>query len=100
MKNNFLKLILVFSAGYIFLENKFMLKIRHEFSGKNKQNDIKIAHISDLHKRRFGDNNSRICRILRREDPDLIFITGDLVSRTENDFSGIKMRGVGWVKSV
>ena len=91
MKNNFLKLILVFSAGYIFLENKFMLKIRHEFSGKNKQNDIKIAHISDLHKRRFGDNNSRICRILRREDPDLIFITGDLVSRTENDFSGIKI---------
>ena len=91
MKNNFLKLFIVLSAGYVFLENKFMLKIRHEFSRKNKNNDIKIAHISDLHKSRFGENNSRICRILRWENPDLIFITGDLVSRTENDFSGIKI---------
>ena len=91
MKNNFLKLFLVLSAVYIFLENKFILKIRREFSGKNNKNDIKIAHISDLHKNRFGDNNSRICRVLRREKPDIIFITGDLVSRTEDDFSGIKI---------
>ncbi|MDE6425528.1 MAG: metallophosphoesterase, partial [Ruminococcus sp.] len=91
MKNNFLKLFLVLSAGYIFVENRFMLKTRHEFSGKNKKNDIKIAHISDVHKSRFGENNSRICRILGREKPDIIFITGDLVSRTENNFSGIKI---------
>lgn len=91
MKSKFLKLFLVSSAGYIFLENKFILKIRREFSGKNKENDIKTAHISDLHKSRFGVNNSRICRVLRREKPDIIFITGDLVSRTENDFSGIKI---------
>lgn len=88
MKNKFLKLSVAVSAGYIFLENKFMLRIRHEFSGKN---GVKIAHISDLHKSRFGKNNSRICRILRRENPDVIFITGDLVSRTENNFSLIKI---------
>lgn len=88
MKNKFLKLSVAVVAGYVFLENKFMLKIRHEFSGKN---GVKIAHISDLHKSRFGKNNSRICRILRRENPDVIFITGDIVSRTENNFSRIKI---------
>lgn len=80
--------LLIFSAGYIILENKFMLKTRREYL---KKSGVKIAHISDLHKRRFGENNSRICRILGREKPDIIFITGDIVSRTETDFSGIKI---------
>ena len=88
MKNNFLNSVLFIFAGYVFYENKFMLKIRHEFFRKN---DIKIAHISDLHKRRFGDNNSRICNLIKHENPDIIFITGDIVSRTETDFSGIKI---------
>lgn len=83
-KNKFLFLF----AGYVFYENKLMLKIRRESCGKN---DIRIAHISDLHKRRFGNNNSRICKAIRRENPDIIFITGDIVSRTETDFSGIKI---------
>lgn len=80
--------LLILSAGYVILENKFMLKTRREYF---KKNGVKIAHISDLHKRRFGENNSRICRILRRENPDIIFITGDIVSRTETGFSGIKI---------
>ncbi|MDE6036124.1 MAG: metallophosphoesterase [Ruminococcus sp.] len=91
MSNKFLKSLVIFSAGYIFLENRFMLDTRREFIGKTNENSIKIAHISDLHKNRFGDNNSRICRILRRENPDIIFITGDLVSRDETDFSGMKI---------
>lgn len=70
-------------AGYLIAENKFMLHTRHEYFG----GDIKIAHISDVHKRRFGKDNFRICRLIHRENPDIILITGDLVSRTETDFS-------------
>lgn len=70
-------------AGYIFAENKIILAKRHEYIG----NDIKIAHISDVHKRRFGKDNFRICRLVSRENPDIIFITGDIVSRREKDFS-------------
>ena len=81
-KNIFSALFLI----YAFIENKFMLCTRHEYFG----NDIKIAHISDIHKRKFGKNNSRICNIIRRESPDIIFITGDVVSRTETDFSAVE----------
>ncbi|MDE6833973.1 MAG: metallophosphoesterase [Ruminococcus sp.] len=91
MKNKFLKSLVILSAGYAFIENRFILKIRHENSGKNGQNDIKIAHISDLHRRRFGENNSRICRIMEQEKPDIILITGDIISRTEENISGIKI---------
>ncbi len=77
------KILSVLFAGYVLAENKLILRTRREYFG----NGIKIAHISDVHKRRFGKNNSRICRLIRRENPDIIFITGDLVSRTERDFS-------------
>lgn len=79
-------LLLFLSAGYLIAENKFMLHTRHEYFG----DDIKIAHISDVHKRRFGKDNCRICRLVCHENPDIILITGDLVSRTETDFSVIE----------
>lgn len=68
---------------YALYENLIMLSVRREKLGEG----VKIAHISDLHKRSFGDGNSRICDKIRSEKPDLIFISGDFVSRDETDFS-------------
>ena len=59
------------------------LTVRHEDLGGN----ITAAHISDLHKRRFGRDNKKLIEKIKRESPDIIFISGDFVSRTETDFS-------------
>lgn len=80
-------ILLVFIiAVYGVIENTLVLTVRHEDLGGN----ITAAHISDLHKRRFGEDNSRILRAVRRESPDVIFITGDLVSRTEMNFESVE----------
>lgn len=68
---------------HIVAENTIFLNIRREKLGKG----AKILHISDLHERNFGKNNSRLIRAAEKEKPDLIFITGDLVSRSETDFT-------------
>ncbi len=68
---------------YVLLENRYILTVRHEKMGDG----IRIAHISDLHKRRFGRDNVRLCQAVKRENPDIIFITGDLISRTEKNFT-------------
>lgn len=73
-------------AVYAFIENKLLLRVRREELGGN----IKAVHLSDLHKRRFGRENSRLCKAVERESPDIIIFSGDLVSRTETDFSAIK----------
>ena len=45
----------------------------------------RIAHISDLHDACFGENNSVIFDILKKERPDVIFMTGDMIdSRRTN----------------
>lgn len=57
-------------------------KIPPQFSG------FKIAHVSDLHNARFGKDNRRLIEALRREKPDIIAITGDLVDSQSTDIDG------------
>lgn len=45
----------------------------------------KIAQISDLHNAEFGENNSKIIKILQEEKPNIIVITGDLVDSNRTD---------------
>lgn len=74
--------VLIVGALYALIENKFILRVRHEKLGKG----VKAAHISDLHKRKFGHDNSRLCSVIKRESPDIILITGDFVSRNTQSF--------------
>ena len=45
----------------------------------------RIAHISDLHNTQIGDNNEKLLETIRKAEPDIIAITGDLIdSRNTN----------------
>ena len=82
----FLILLILLTIEFI-IENKLILILRR----KNFGGELKIMHISDIHKSKKGRNNCRISDIAEREKPDLIFITGDLVSRTETDFTSAEI---------
>ncbi len=47
---------------------------------------FRIAQVSDLHNAEFGDHNSRLLALLAETDPDVIFLTGDLVDSYHPDF--------------
>ena len=64
------------------VENTAVLKVRHEDLGGK----LKVAQISDLHKRHFGRKNSWLIETTAKEDPDLILLTGDIISRYETHF--------------
>ena len=40
---------------------------------------VKILQISDLHDGTFGDNQDKLVKKVKKTEPDLIFITGDLI---------------------
>ena len=74
-------------CGWAALENTALLTVRHAvlpLAGFPR-----TAVIADLHKRRFGADNSQLAAKIAAEKPELIVIAGDLVSRTERDFSSI-----------
>src|SRR4030042_6062273 len=59
------------------------IEVRH-FEIKNSNlgealNGLKVAHLSDLHIRRLGEKEEKILEIIKKERPDLIFITGDFI---------------------
>ena len=83
---NFILVVIAAFAVYAFIENKIMLRVRREELGGK----IKAVHLSDLHKRRFGKDNSRLCKAVKQESPDVIIFSGDIVSRTETDFLAVK----------
>ncbi len=61
---------------------------RHHISAPLKS-PIKIAHLSDLHSSGMGKREQKLLAILNHEQPDLILITGDLIS-TAGDYEGCR----------
>ncbi|MBR6106872.1 MAG: metallophosphoesterase [Oscillospiraceae bacterium] len=62
----------------------------------------RLVQISDLHKRRFGAHQRRLLEKTAALRPELIVITGDLISRTARDFTetGRLLRGLSGIAPV
>lgn len=76
-------IILLVIAAWGVYENTVLLTVRREDLGGS----LKIAHISDTHRRSFGKDNSELIAKTAAESPDLILLTGDMISRDETDLS-------------
>lgn len=50
-------------------------------------NEFKILQLSDLHSKKFGKENERLIKIINKENPDIIVMTGDMINSTEKEFS-------------
>ena len=76
--------ILFFCGIYIYWGNNTLAvheetisvpALPEEFDG------LRIAHLSDLHGKEFGKGNIRLLTAVSNAQPDLIFITGDLIDQ-------------------
>jgi len=75
-------LLLLFAAKAYYDTNS--IEIRH-YAIKNSSlgrllSGLKVAHLSDLHLKKIDVRENRILEILKEEKPDLILVSGDLVS--------------------
>jgi predicted MPP superfamily phosphohydrolase len=56
-------------------------KSQHQLQVKNLKRRIKILHLTDVHIRSPCEWLDQLCDVLKRESPDLIAITGDVVTK-------------------
>jgi len=53
----------------------------------NQISSLRIIQLTDLHNSEFGNNNIDLVNSIKNENPDLIFITGDLINSNNQDTS-------------
>ena len=46
---------------------------------------MRIVHLSDLHNAQFGDHNRTLVEAVKRQRPDLIVMSGDMLNRDEEN---------------
>ncbi len=82
-------LALILSAAVyvygLYTQTHYRISFYRETSEKVSRN-IRIAAISDIHNREYGENNESLISDLRALKPDLILFLGDTVTRDEDDY--------------
>lgn len=89
-KRTFLITIILIILGclFVYFENNNIVITKYTY--KNEQipsqfENLKILQISDLHNAQFGKNQNTIIRKIKKCQPDMIFITGDIIDANRYD---------------
>lgn len=70
----------------------YSLKIsRYRFKDSKIEKQIKILQLSDLHSREFGKDNNKLINIIKKETPDIIVMTGDMVNGVYDDLLNLEI---------
>ncbi len=78
--------VIAYSAAY----NKMHYKISfYQETSEKVSGNIRIAVISDIHNREYGENNETLLSDLRSLEPDLILFPGDMVIRDKDDYHAV-----------
>lgn len=76
-------LLLCFCICDIFLSKYFLKISNYRIQDDKITEDFRVVQISDLHNSKFGKNNTLLVKKIKTHNPDLIFITGDLINSDE-----------------
>ena len=96
----FFVLILLFIVGglYLYWDNNTIAEHEETIYAENlpaEFDGLRIAHLSDLHGKEFGENNSLLIEQVANAQPDVIFITGDLIDQEpQYERLGVLMDGL------
>ena len=85
-----LKVILVIGLFVLFLKlnNQYIVSTHYTLQSEKIPSNFdgfKIVQVSDLHDGLFGEDNSRLIKKVQKEQPDVIFITGDVIDSRRYD---------------
>lgn len=80
--------LVIFALGAGSIPSYYSLEVSdYEFENEKIQESVKLVQLSDIHNAEFGKENQRLLKKLKECEPDLIFITGDLINSDENEIS-------------
>lgn len=85
---NAILLVITLFIVELYISNNILEISNHEIYIENLPEsfeDYKILQLSDLHSKEFGEKNSELINKIYEVNPDVIFITGDMVNNTDTN---------------
>lgn len=94
-RRRILFLLLIIAGMGTFLAIQFAgnrsFEITHYYLTSSKLKEpLRLAVMSDLHSREFGEKNSDLVAAVAEQEPDLIAMVGDMVNQDDDDISVIR----------
>lgn len=83
-------IIAVLIIVFLIIENTRISVSRYRVTCRSLPKEFRgfrILHLSDLHTKRFGKDYEKLIAKIKPLNPDIIFFTGDLISRSEKKIS-------------
>jgi len=80
--------VVVLGIAFLYWQNNGIVVTKINMENENIPKGFegyKILQISDLHNKTFGKGQKRLVRLVKKAEPDVIFITGDLIGRNRTD---------------
>ena len=75
-------IVLAILIPFFIWQNNYLTETTYDYDVSNIDlalNGMKIAQISDLHNKKFGSGQKKLLKKLENYQPDIIFVTGDVV---------------------
>lgn len=89
-------ILIIFAAAAIALIinaiycNNTLEVINYSINTEKLSTSLRIVAVSDQHNKEFGENNSSLVEKIKEQNPDLIAVCGDMVTRGNTDDSVMK----------
>lgn len=79
-------LLLAALAGVLLFASRYGLEVANYVLSSPKLTErIRLVQLTDLHNSEFGEDNERLVRLVGRQNPDLILMTGDMLNGREDE---------------
>ena len=92
LRRIFAAVLVAAAAVFLYFENNALEvtnyiceseRLPKEFDG------MKVVQISDLHNKRFGKNTQKLIKAVENQNPDFIFVTGDIIDGRRKGFDKV-----------
>lgn len=67
----------------LILSRKYVSMTRYTYINQKIKHGFKVVQLTDLHNYEFGARNCRLIKKVIKENPDIIFLTGDILDKNE-----------------
>lgn len=78
-------LILLLVTAFSLLHSRYGLVVtRYAVAIEGLKQPVRMVHLTDLHCMEFGSENEKLLALVSKQEPDIIAMTGDMISRDSN----------------